>query len=296
MKHIDLTPPQAQEKCDEISDVIGEDDGGVVAYGNTSSRDDIVTERWVHLAMADASRDAAAALDENDDKYAAEHLRLGAAMHAAFVELASNDRARAGDLLDVADLHTAGRGSICELVEAVARNSFGAAPRDEDERLDLGAMHCLEMAAEDAAKSAEVFSIYDAADVLERSLRCSARRLANRLSRGDLEFDRFKSEVADLRKALACAMAICALSRGGTKPVKAGDFGDCMEVYSARGGSISKIAADVLNGVYRDYVRDGDGEIMLDGHSPALKRHYEHWRASERGREGSRKAPDLRPT
>lgn len=117
-----------------------------------------------------------------------------------------------------------------------------------------------------------------------------------RAPRGRGEFDVFVWVKDNVLRTAAGAVAFIALAgEDGTRPVRACDLGDVMEIHAARRGSISGIAADVLAGNYREHPRDADGELVFNGRSRARERRIEHRQAMDRFWAGSRKAPDRRP-
>jgi hypothetical protein len=295
-KHQSPTSAITQEP-DLLGDALG-----IIDYGKNSICDDVVSARWVARRTIDAAssvgdlrreRERNAVLGD-DLQYVGDQFRSAAALHNAWDVLSGDSgRARAGDILDVVQLYLAGRGSIDELASAALRGDFRTAPRDEDEGIDLLAIGRLEQLAEDAALAEGTFSVRAAVDILERNLRCQARRLAS-APPGAREFDRLGNAVDDLREILVGAAAFRALSQGEAA-VKARDLGDVIEVYRARRGTISKIAADVLAGVYRDHPRDDEGELLFDGILRKRGRQREAWIASERWFAGSRNAPERQP-
>lgn len=272
-EHSDLTAPPAQAKSDASHEV---------------TNDEIVTASWIRECLAATAREAADALIDDDDAESAWYLRWGAALHAAWIAMSQDGRARAGDLRDVADLAAAGRGGIDELVEVVWRGDYRDAERSPDGSLDLDALSQGFKAAERAALAADVISIASAADILE----CALRRTARHLARTPLghEIERFDVAINHTREALIGAVAFRSLSRDGWQSVKARDLRDTIAIHRARGGgSISNIAAAVLAGGWRGHAREADGELLIDGVSRINERRQAVDSSHEQWLEGSRK-------
>jgi hypothetical protein len=270
----------ATATCDPLGD-----SGGFIQCGDSSIHDDVVSLRWLHSRLAQLAAGATEGLAEDDTigtAFAVGQMQFGVALHAAWIALSRSGRARAGDLIDVAFLFVSGRGPVEALAKAAARGDFRDAARDENENLIID-----QLMGSAGSGDSDTFTVIDAADILERSLRSYARFLEARLP-GDDAFEWFASAVKKTRSTLTGAVAWLALARGG-RQVAAQDLGDVMEIHAARGGSVSKIAADVLAGAYRDHPRDGDGELMFDGRSRARERRAEAWIAQERWLAGARK-------
>jgi hypothetical protein len=261
---------------------------GIIHFGEASSRDDVVSEFWLRLRMVEAVRAAGRALAEDNETDAAEHSAWCAAIHAAWRAMARDGIARAGDLLDVADLHVAGRGSVAELSEAAARNEFVGAPRDDEEAIDLATLRRLETVAEDAALAADIVTADYAMDILESHLRFHARLLADRRPGPPSQWfaEQFSDTIDSVKDLVVGAMAWRALSKAG--PVKMRDLSDVIAVYRAQGGgSLTTIVQSVLAGDFRNHHRESIRKWLINGLSTIHERRHAH-RDCERWLGGSR--------